>query len=238
MKVIYKIINVVNNKFYVGSATKFNRRKWSHISQLRAGCHANNYLQKAWDKYGEKSFVFVVVEEVSDSENLLEVENKWLKENVGRDLCYNIALDATAPTLGMTGEKATWRWGKKFPHNQEAKNKIGKSSKGRPQSEETRAKRIATMTGVTHTLERRMNLSKAVSGEKNPNYGKPRSEAFKEKVSRKVTMVSPDGEAVNYPSILALREATGLKPSTVNNGLKHGNPMRSGPYKGWRFENA
>ena len=50
---IYKIINVVNNKFYVGSAVDLKRRKTRHFSELRTGKHNNRYLQSSWDKYGE-----------------------------------------------------------------------------------------------------------------------------------------------------------------------------------------
>lgn len=234
MRVIYKIINAINNKFYIGSAVKFGRRKATHLRLLRNGKHSNKHLQAAWDLYGENAFVFAVIEEVPDGEDILAAENVWLKEHAGQDHCYNIAMDATAPTLGMTGDKC-YRYGKSYPHTEATKVKIGVSSKGRPQSEETRAKRIATMTGQTHSIERRINLSNAISGEKNHNYGKPRSDEFKEKVSRKVVMIAPDNIERLYPSILALREATGLKPSTVNNALKHGKPLRMGAYKGWSF---
>jgi group I intron endonuclease len=61
---IYKIINIINNKFYVGSTVNFRKRKSKHFSELRAGKHKNKYLSAAWSKYGEQAFVFVVVEEV------------------------------------------------------------------------------------------------------------------------------------------------------------------------------
>ena len=74
---IYKIINIVNNKFYVGSAVNLTRRKTRHFSELRNGKHPNKHLQAAWLKYGEKSFIFVVVEELKEGDDLLETENKW-----------------------------------------------------------------------------------------------------------------------------------------------------------------
>jgi len=61
---IYKIINVVNNKFYIGSSVDLRKRKSKHFSELRHNKHNNKHLQRAWDKYGEASFVFVVVEEL------------------------------------------------------------------------------------------------------------------------------------------------------------------------------
>ena len=86
---IYKIINTINNKFYVGSAVNFSRRKTRHFSELRRGKHNNRHLQAAWNKYGEQAFVFVIVEEIQDKAQLLITENKWLSTHVGKDYCYN-----------------------------------------------------------------------------------------------------------------------------------------------------
>ena len=131
---IYKIINVVNNKFYVGSAVDFKRRKTRHFSELRTGKHNNRHLQAAWDKYGEQAFVFVVVEELPDDAELLAAENVWLKEHVGKEHCYNLGVDATAPMLGVGGE-ASPTWG--YKHTPEAIVAITAASTGRVQDHET-----------------------------------------------------------------------------------------------------
>ena len=102
---IYKIINVINNKFYVGSAEDFTRRKRVHWWMLRRGTHANKHLQSAWAKYKEQAFTFVIVEELNEIADILAAENIWLKEHVGKIYCYNIAMDATSPQTGMYGEK-------------------------------------------------------------------------------------------------------------------------------------
>jgi len=232
MRGIYKIINVVNNNFYVGSAVNFKKRKAKHFYALKKGVHSNGHLQAAWNKYGENAFIFAVVQEVSAEEDLLAAENVWLHEHVGKDYCYNLGTDATAPLLGIKGS-AHPMFG--FTHTEETKRKIGEHSKNQIQSDETKAKRIATMTGQTYSLERRINLSKAISGDKNPNYGKPRSDEFKEKVSKAIVAAMPMGAIIEFPSITALREALGLKPSTVNNALKHGKALRMGSCKGWSF---
>ena len=118
---IYKIINVINNKFYVGSAVDLKRRKARHFSELRNGRHNNRHLQSAWVKYGEAAFIFVVVEELPPEADLLAAENVWLKEHVGKDHCYNIGVDATAPHLGMSGPLSP-TWGHK--HTEDAKERI------------------------------------------------------------------------------------------------------------------
>lgn len=60
---VYRIRNVKNGKMYVGSTGKgFYVRCRKHREDLRAGRHHCDYLQKSWNKHGEQSFVFEVVE--------------------------------------------------------------------------------------------------------------------------------------------------------------------------------
>ena len=230
---IYKIINVVNNKFYVGSAVDLKRRKTRHFSELRTGKHNNRHLQAAWVKYGEQAFVFVVVEELPDDADLLAAENVWLKEHVGKNYCYNLGVDATAPTLGMSGQLSP-TWGRK--HTDEAKEKIGMASRGRKFDEETNRKKTAHLIGKPKSAEVRAKISATLSGAGNHWYGKKRPD-HGEKVSRPVLAIGPDGETL-YPSITALREALGMKPPTVNRALKSGKPLTRGPYTGWKFAYA
>jgi group I intron endonuclease len=227
-KGIYKIINVVNNKFYVGSAVDLKRRRIRHFSELRTGKHNNKHLQAAWNKYGESAFIFVVLEKVDDSVNILELEDVWLKNHVGKDYCYNMGKTATAPMLGMAGELSP-TWG--YIHTVEAKLKIGASSKGRTQSEEEKVKRRQTMAGHNVSAETRAKISASLMGDKNFNYGKPRSDEFKEKVSKRVHMIR-ENTTTEYASIVELREATGLKSATVNRALKSGKLISRGPFTG------
>jgi group I intron endonuclease len=229
---IYKIINVVNNKFYIGSAVNFSRRKTRHFSELRTNKHNNLKLQNAWNKYGETSFVFAVVEEVQDKALLLEVENRWLKEHVGKDYCYNIGVDATAPTLGWSGELSP-TWGRKRTpeelaaqnwsgrkHSPASKEKIRQHLLGKPKSAAVRAKISATLAGQGNFWY----------GKKRPDHGS--------KVSKPIKAFKPDGTTVTYESIQALRLDLGLKPPTINRALKSGKVLTRGPFIGWRFEYA
>ena len=234
MRCIYKIINVLNNSFYVGSAVNYEKRKARHLWRLRRGDHANKHLQAAWLKYGEKAFVFAVVQEVPEADDLLAAENIWLKEHVGKDYCYNIATDATAPQLGMSGEKNAM-WGKTFTHTEDAKARIGAASKTRIQSEEEKTKRRATMRGKPQPAAVRAKISATLSGEGNFWYGKKRPD-HGAKVSRAVEITDSGGNVTVYPSIQALREALKLNPPTVNRALKSGKPLTRGPFKGWVFK--
>lgn len=75
---IYKITNKANGHFYIGSAVKLSYRWSNHKSYLKKGAHHNPILQNAWNKYGENSFEFSVLEIVECAENLLTSEQKWL----------------------------------------------------------------------------------------------------------------------------------------------------------------
>lgn len=225
---IYKIINVINNKFYVGSAVDLKRRKTRHFSELRNNKHPNGHLQNAWIKYGEQAFVFVVVEELPEDADLLAAENVWLKEHVGKDYCYNLGVDATAPTLGMSGELSP-TWG--YKHTEEAKAIIAAASKGRAQDEETIKRKTAHLIGKPKSAEIRAKISATVSGEGNYWYGKKRPD-HGAKVSRPV-FAMPDG--IMFPSLKATLEHYDIKMPTLRRALKSGKPITRGKLTGYVF---
>ena len=55
---IYQIVNTVNGKRYIGSASKLGKRWGQHRYALKNGKHCNRHLLAAWRKYGDKNFVF------------------------------------------------------------------------------------------------------------------------------------------------------------------------------------
>ena len=59
---IYKIINIITGDFYIGSSLNLMNRYKNHINKLNKQNHRNNILNRAWKKYGSKSFVFVVID--------------------------------------------------------------------------------------------------------------------------------------------------------------------------------
>jgi group I intron endonuclease len=95
---IYKIVNVLNNRIYVGSAILLQRRYASHISCLNRNRHGNSYLQNDWNKCGSEAFEFHLLEAVEKAEDLLTKENHWLNVYFdNKHTCYNIC-----PVAGNT----------------------------------------------------------------------------------------------------------------------------------------
>lgn len=96
---VYRIINTLNNKVYIGSTIDSERRESEHFSQLENGVHINIHLQRAYDKYGKNAFIFDVIEsDLCDSE-LIKKEQHYINlfnssnENFG----YNISQYADRP---------------------------------------------------------------------------------------------------------------------------------------------
>ncbi len=75
---IYAIINVLNDKQYIGSTTNLRRRWCEHRSHLRFQRSHNNHLKSAWNKYGGCAFTFRVLENILDAKLLLEREQFWM----------------------------------------------------------------------------------------------------------------------------------------------------------------
>lgn len=84
---VYKILNQVNNKVYIGSSKSIENRISTHISRLKRGVHRNKHLQSSWIKYGAKNFLFSVVEFCEVNE-LLEREQCYIDSYNKKDM-YN-----------------------------------------------------------------------------------------------------------------------------------------------------
>lgn len=89
--VIYKIINKVNGKFYLGSTVQFDRRRKMHIWKLIKGTHHSSYLQNAFNKYGIDAFEFHILYE---SKDIKKDEQKEL-DSLDWSVSYNIARTST-----------------------------------------------------------------------------------------------------------------------------------------------
>lgn len=59
---IYKIINTVNNKVYIGSSSRLHQRFIKHKNDLDGNRHINKHLQSSYNKYGRSSFIFEIIE--------------------------------------------------------------------------------------------------------------------------------------------------------------------------------
>lgn len=147
MACIYKITNLVNGKFYIGSTKgKLQRRISAHLAKLRYDKHYNIHLQKSWNKYGENNFKFEILENflfletLSDKENSIKLREKELELFISLNPDYNFNRVTTRGSLGriLTQEQKDniSKKGKDRKHTLESKEIMRKKALGKIISQE------------------------------------------------------------------------------------------------------
>lgn len=102
---IYLIINKKNGNFYIGSTKFFTRRFAGHRADLRRNKHGSQYLQNAYNKYGESNFVFhkfLILPLDTSEEVLLNLETNLLQTFKP---VYNMVLHALRSQMSEHGKK-------------------------------------------------------------------------------------------------------------------------------------
>ena len=156
---IYAIVCTSTNKYYIGQAVNIKKRWATHLSTLKRNIHFNIKLQRAWNKYGESSFCFIILEECN---NLMEREQFYIDKYESSTSGFN--LRATADnSLG---------WWKNKTRSEETKRKISIALTGHKFTNRIRKPSIATYNfkysrlGKKNTPEHNKKISLAASGER------------------------------------------------------------------------
>lgn len=140
---IYCIMNIDSSKMYIGSSNNILKRFKEHRFLLRKSLHHCKYLQRAWDKYGEKTFEFLVIE-LCSVDDLLTREIFYIKNTKNK---YNSSI------VTRSGKLASPRTYKQIAA---AKINFIKATEAS----------VKSWTGKKHTLDSR----KMMSERKNPKY--------------------------------------------------------------------
>lgn len=171
---VYFIKNKITGKFYVGHSVDIEKRFNAHKSYLRRGKHHSIYFQRAWDKYGEENFDFIIHKECDTEEESIELEQYFI-DNFKEQL-YNTSNEANFGGDLLTGN----------PRREEIIEKRKNTCRQQylNMSKEDRIKRYSKfgakngMYGKTHTPEVRKILSEVNKGKKPPVTGKSYCEYF------------------------------------------------------------
>lgn len=195
---IYKITNIINNKFYIGSAFNIRKRYNGHLSAF-INNRNTKYLQRAYNKYGKNNFIFEILEYIQILPNetkkefrkrlVYEKEQFYLdtllfaqeyirkENNKFKELGYNLSPTANS-VLGIQ-------------RSQEFKEKCRISSTGKKASKETREKLSTIHKGrkrgklLESTKLKLSEYAKSRNGSKNPFYNKTHSIATRKILSEK-----------------------------------------------------
>lgn len=151
---IYEIVCTENGRRYIGSAVNIDKRWRGHVLQLNEKRHHSRHLQRAWNKYGQAAFVFVVLEECMKGELILR-EQHYID-------CLKPAFNSRPQAASQLGYRHTDETRRKMSasrrkdfspmagkrHTEESLRRISENRKGKgigPRSEEVIAKCAARM---------------------------------------------------------------------------------------------
>lgn len=150
---IYKILNKINGKFYIGSGKNIKRRWREHKYCLRNNKYikTNPHFQNSWNKYKEESFEFLIEKECSPEE-LKYWEEYYIElyQSYDREQGYNIERFSN-------GIKIV---------SKETRKKLSIIKKGKYKSEETKQKMSKSKIGIKFSEEHKRNLSESHKGKK------------------------------------------------------------------------
>lgn len=194
----------IKGKIYVGSSSRNIKSRWNnHLYELRKGNHGNKHLQRAFNKYGEHSFVFSILEEISNPKDATKAEQKYI------DMLkpyYNI-LPIAGSCLGSKATEETKRKMsesqkkvKRPPITEETKRKMSDGKKGKKWSDAARKAHF----GYNHTEEAKQKISQYQKG-------KPKNKDSIEKTaeSHRMPVINLETKEV-YKSISAAARAYGI----------------------------
>ena len=167
---VYKIVNVVNGKLYVGSSTDVKYRLWRHQHELLENKHENKHLQNAWNKYGRQSFVFEIILYCEENQ-LIEREQEMIDyyqsaKGKGYNLCSIAGNCLGIKRSQITREKmkgnTNGKGRKGSKHSQETKDVMSKAKVGKPSG----------MEGKHHSNSAKKLMSLAKLGKPSPRKGR------------------------------------------------------------------
>lgn len=228
--IIYKIVNKINDKIYVGQTTK------DIFKRLHAHSMSDMVIGKAIRKYGIQSFDIFVIDAAEDKKTLNEKEKYWIKKlNSLSPNGYNISTGGTGGNLGeIVNKKISKHFkenGANFlgrTHSKESREKMSEKQKGHFVSLESNMKRSKTMKGKIHSEETKQKMRHP---HKKPKEGHRIGKAIRTEEYRRNIGLSSKGR--KNPKLAEFnRSRTGQKQSTETQNKKQMAWLRKRALKG------
>ena len=227
---IYKIVNIKNGKFYVGSSKNIKRRFSIHKSALKNKRHHSIYLQRSYNKHGVNVFKFEILKEMTSptDQQLFDEEQKHIDElspqyNVGsvgggdnltnnpnrEDIIKRMVETNRERILKMSDEEKKHIWSRPMDKNPNWKGGISIYHC------------IDCNCEVWYGHARCMDCSK--KGEQNPFYGKHHTDEYKKKSSLRMKGKLPTNtnpitiDGISYISQADAARKLGVSIGSISN---------------------
>lgn len=210
---IYKFVNLVNGKYYIGFTGDFPARLRSHRSRYP---NLDTAFYHAIRKYGWENFTSEIIYQSLDQDHCHNVmEEHFIREyrsHVNEGCGYNQSYGGD----GQRGYDAQTRW------------KLGSANRGKkrgPTSEETKRK-----IGEANSKKRRTEAEKQHL--RQVNLGKTQSEESRIKRSKSYRVFDPTGQVFDIVNLSRF-----CKENELNQGAMAAIARGEKPaHKGWRCE--
>lgn len=189
---VYKILCKANNKFYIGSSKDLYKRWREHLYNLRKNKHINIHLQRSFNKYGEDSFNFEVVE-LCDISSILVREQFYIDTLSACDNGFNIS----KKSLG--GDNITDN-----PNKEDIIRRI--------------KSKISQNLKLMLDEEKKEKWSRP--GESNPNYGNRWNDEMKKEASDKNKGKAPINKGKTNIELLGEEESTKISKKLSDHASK------------------
>jgi len=161
--IIYKTINKINGKIYIGKYCGNNKK------YLGSGI----ILKKAIKKYGKENFSKETLEDsIDDHDYLCEREIYWIEfyDSTNPDVGYNLT----------SGGKGTFG----IHHSNESRKKMSEAQRGEKNHNYGKRGKNSPLFGRHHSKEACKKMSESRKGSKNPFFGKHHSPETLEKIGK------------------------------------------------------
>lgn len=178
---VYKIINAVNGKIYIGKTIQSNLEKYLRGKFALAKCGAKQYLFKAIRKHGNDKFSIIsLLSNFRNHDQLINAERALILSfnSTNPNMGYNLSAGGDGGRAGMIAwnkgkrgyfsaesllklsnlakGRVPWNKGKKNPYSQETLEQMSKSQKIRM------ARDGAPASGKVQTAEHRKKISETL----------------------------------------------------------------------------
>ena len=206
---VYKISNLLSDRYYIGYSKNINKRFYVHRCKLKKSCHDNIFLQRAYNLDGEDKFIYEIIHRCNTEKEAKEIELQYLTDLSIRDKLYNLNYNNSGgdlmthhPDKELIREKILKSCAETMSKmsSEERKEKYGKNGEkngmyGKTHTEEARKIFSEVHKGNTYTKgkkaseETKKKLSEIRknknTGEENPFFGKHHTEETKQKIREK-----------------------------------------------------